>query len=352
MGATMSSESSRGPAGVIAAGNFILDNVKTIDSWPKQDSLANIGSEEQSNGGGPYNVLKDLSKLGAGFPLAAAGLIGDDAAGAYIRKDLESHGVDTSSLHVTPLAPTSYTDVMAVGSTGRRTFFHQRGANALMGPEHVQIQAFPSYRHFHFAYALLLDRMDAFDANGELPAATLLETAKRAGLKTSVDTVSAVDPRFAKVINALLPHTDILIINEFEAEQATGISTTRDDDIDLEGVMNASEELVNRGSSEWVVIHFSKGALARNQTGEVYFQGAVAMPSDAVVGAVGAGDAFCAGFLFGSHEGLDIRQTLETAVCVAASCLTGATTSGGIMPLEKCLQMGRAYGYSDRWISG
>jgi hypothetical protein len=46
--------------GILAAGNFIVDHVKIIDDYPQQDMLASIVSESQSNGGGPYNVLKDL----------------------------------------------------------------------------------------------------------------------------------------------------------------------------------------------------------------------------------------------------------------------------------------------------
>jgi hypothetical protein len=50
--------------GILAAGNFIVDHVKIIDHYPQQDMLANILGESQSNGGGPYNVLKDLAQPG------------------------------------------------------------------------------------------------------------------------------------------------------------------------------------------------------------------------------------------------------------------------------------------------
>ena len=45
--------------GVLAVGNFIVDYVKVIDAYPAQDMLASILSESRSNGGGPYNVLRD-----------------------------------------------------------------------------------------------------------------------------------------------------------------------------------------------------------------------------------------------------------------------------------------------------
>ena len=60
--------------GVVAAGNWIIDHVKMIDRWPAQDALANIASESEGNGGGPYNILKGLARLKCGFPLAGIGL--------------------------------------------------------------------------------------------------------------------------------------------------------------------------------------------------------------------------------------------------------------------------------------
>jgi hypothetical protein len=56
--------------GILAAGNFIVDHVKIIDGYPQQDMLASIVSESQSNGGGPYNVLKCLAVSLAASSLA------------------------------------------------------------------------------------------------------------------------------------------------------------------------------------------------------------------------------------------------------------------------------------------
>ena len=68
-------------SGLLAAGNFIVDRFKIIDYYPREEMLASILRESSGNGGGPYNILKDLAKMGADFPLAAAGLLGDDETG-------------------------------------------------------------------------------------------------------------------------------------------------------------------------------------------------------------------------------------------------------------------------------
>src|SRR5450755_1035975 len=110
-------------SGILAGGNWIRDHVKTLDAWPAQDGLANILGCADGNGGGPYNVLKDLSKLRAPFPLAGVGLVGDDADGRAILADCGESGIDASRLRAVAGVHTSYTDVMAVRGSARRTFF-------------------------------------------------------------------------------------------------------------------------------------------------------------------------------------------------------------------------------------
>ena len=116
--------------GLLAGGNWIVDQVKLIDVYPQPEQLGNILGQSPGTGGGPYNVLMNLARSGVPFPLYGAGLVGQDALGEGILADCRRHKIDTRALTQTALAPTSFTDVMTVKSSGRRTFFHARGANA------------------------------------------------------------------------------------------------------------------------------------------------------------------------------------------------------------------------------
>ena len=95
--------------GILAGGSWIVDAVKIIDVWPQQDTLANIFSTTKGSGGSPFNILVDLALLGAGFPLAGAGLVGDDDLGRWIFDLCKKHGIDCSALQSTAEAPTSFT---------------------------------------------------------------------------------------------------------------------------------------------------------------------------------------------------------------------------------------------------
>ncbi|HEY5704731.1 MAG TPA: PfkB family carbohydrate kinase [Terrimicrobiaceae bacterium] len=333
--------------GILAGGNWLLDHTKIIDVYPAQDALANILAETSSNGGGPYNVLKDLARLDAPFPLAAVGLVGADEAGEYIRQDCHAHHIDTRQLHVSKEAPTSYTDVMTVKSTGRRTFFHQRGANALLDATHFDFEQ-SNARVFYLGYLLLLDQLDLHDPIYGTVAAAVLHRARKAGFKTSVDLVSEDSDRFAGIVCPALRYCDYCVLNEFEAERTTGIKIVRDNEIDLASARKASHELLAAGVREWVVIHFPAGAIAMGSDGQELLQASVNMPQARIAGTLGAGDAFAAGVLLGLHEGTPMDVALTYGVCAAAASLTDPTSSNGVKPLSECLRFAEKFGYRSR----
>lgn len=333
-----------GRTGILAGGNWLVDKVKIIDRYPQQDALANILSESRSNGGSSFNVLVDLARLGASFPLSGIGLTGDDAEGLWIREQCARYGIDISQLGVCGDARTSYSDVMTVRNTGRRTFFHQRGANAFLEPKHFDF-ARSDARIFHLGYLLLLDRLDEPDAEFGTAAARVLSRASEAGLKTSVDVVSEDSNRFSGIVLPALRHVNYCILNEFEIGRTTGIATRPNDRIDIEAVEAASRRLFEEGVKDWVVVHFPEGATALGRDGLFCVQGSAEMPQERIVGAVGAGDAFAAGLLWGLHQNVDMETALRIGVVSAASCLQGAGTSDGILSLNDCLELGRMFGF-------
>ncbi len=330
--------------GILAGGNFILDRTKIIDVYPAQDALANILAETSCNGGGPYNVLVDLARLQAPFPIAAVGLVGDDAAGEYIRKDCQARRIDTRQLRISREAPTSYSDIMTVKSTGRRTIFQQRGANAFLDASHFAF-AQSDARIFHLGYLLLLDGLDQPHPICGTVSAAVLKRAQEAGFKTSVDVVSEDSDRFAGIVRPALRFCDYCVLNEFEAERTTGIEIVREGRIDIHAARKAARALLATGVREWVVIHFPAGAIAVDSGGQELAQASINMPQSQIVGTLGAGDAFAAGLLLGLHEGVSMDVALTYGVCTAAASLTDPTSSNGVKPLSECLGLAEEFGY-------
>ena len=162
--------------GILAGGNWIIDQVKLVDVYPNREQLANILGQYEGTGGAPFNVLVDLAILGAEFPLYAAGYIGKDPFGKLIGEHCAKHKIDTKYLKETTKAPTSYTDVMTEKNGGRRTFFHNRGANALWEGADLDFTKNKA-RIFHLGYLLLLDQLDLEDKKYGTKAAAMLALA-------------------------------------------------------------------------------------------------------------------------------------------------------------------------------
>ncbi len=329
--------------GILAAGNWIVDHIKVVDVYPNEQSLANIKYEYKNNGGAPFNVLKNLSRLGAKFPLKGAGLIGEDNYGQWIKDECIKNNIDISCLQSIANIRTSYTDVISVESTGRRTFFHQRGANYFLDVRHIDVEN-SNEKIFHLGYLLLLDKLDKPDSRGNTGAAKVLKSARESGLITSVDIVSEDSNRFKETIFPSLPFIDFLFLNEFEAERSTGINLSGSIP-GLNSLKSAARILLENGVNKWVLIHFSNGVFAAGKDGQQIIQGAVKIPDKMIAGSVGAGDAFAAGVLYGIHQDWEMKEAVRLGVCTAASSLQDVSCSDGIKNVKDCLELGNTYSF-------
>lgn len=330
--------------GILAGGNWIRDRVKIIDRYPEEDGLAHILEEFVGNGGSPYNLLKDLARLGAPFPLAGCGVVGEDANGSSIIEDCRAHGIDATQIRRRPGTSTSFTDVMTVRATGRRTFFHQPGANRLLSAEDISLGSSQA-RIFHLGYLLLLDGLDELGADGMSGAARLFQEARSLGFRTSADVASVSSDRVSAVVGPALEFIDYFFLNEREAEQITGAPLRRRNSFGWEGLSRAARTLSKHGGNGLVCIHARDGVLARTASGGEFRQPRVDLPTEKVSGAVGAGDALAAGVLFGLHEGWEVLKCLRLGVCAAASSLFHPTSSEGVLFWRECLQLGESFGF-------
>ncbi len=299
--------------------------------------LVNILEEFVSVGGGPHNVLGDISGMTSRIPLFAAGLIGDDNDGDYILNELNGLNIDGSYLKREKKAQTSFTDVMTVEKGGRRTFFHYRGANASLNIKHLDHIDVP-VKLFYLGYLLLLDKLDTEDEEYGVVAARLLSLIKEKGYQTVVDVVSEDSDRFARVVTPCLKYIDHLILNEVEAGRSTGFTIRKGNSIDRDSLEKAADALFAGGIGKQVIIHFPEGGYARTSKGKTMFIPSYKIDNTEIVGSVGAGDAFCAGCLYAIHENLDLETTLKLANASAFYNLKSPTTTCGAVPIEVLME--------------
>lgn len=326
-------------AGITAAGNWIVDRVKRVDGIPARGMLVNIKDQQFSPGGAPVNVLNDLARMKAPFPLAGLGVVGDDEDGQYLLRIFRDLGVDVAGVQTTTAAPTSFTDVMNDETSGDRVFFHHRGANALFGPQHVAVDRLNG-RIFHLGYLLLLDTLDQSDPEHGTVAAGLLKRVREAGFLTSVDVVSEESDRFRTLVPPALKHVDYLILNEIEVSRAVGIRVRGEaGKLDGQALIEAVDKLYEFGNMRLVAVHMPEGVYTRDAAGHRGSRGSLKLPEGFIAGAVGAGDAFCAGMLYGLHEGWDVMAMAQLANCCAAASLSAPGASEGVKSLPEVLSL-------------
>ena len=321
--------------GIIAAGNMLVDHVHQIVQWPERGWLAEIIHSERATGGAPLNVLLTLAKMHVGLPLQAVGLIGEDSDGDYIMAMLDQYHVNRQRVQRTTFAPTSMSQVMT-DPTGQRTFFHSPAANRLLDlPAFDRLDA--SMKIFHLGYLLLLDSLDLPDDEFGTRSARLLAQMREQGYETSLDLVSRKgDPRYQPLVLPALRYVDYLVINELEAGEFSGLDMRNGDDApDIDHIALAASQLLAAGVKQRVVIHCPEGAWGEAPGEPGQWIASKQLEQEEIIGSVGAGDAFCAGFLYGCHEAWPLTDSIQLAHACARANLLAANAIDGAKTLEE-----------------
>lgn len=299
--------------GIAVAGSILVDTINEISAYPQAGELTKIKSVQKSVGGCVPNVAIDLKRICPELTVKAVGKIGDDENGEYVKEVLSKNGVDIENVFVGE-EKTSFTEVMSV-TGGQRTFFTYAGASADFGVNDVPMSAL-NVKMLHLGYFLLLDKIDKGD--GE----KLLKKAKEQGVKTSIDLVSENSDRYSLVLPCL-KYVDNLIINEVEAGALTGIEPKK------ENLVAIAQKLKDYGVLERVIIHTPEIGVCVSENGVTVVPSYI-LPNGFIIGTTGAGDAFCAGALFGIYQGKTDKKILEFASSAAVAALSQADATSGL----------------------
>ena len=313
--------------GIAIAGNTVLDILYPISGFPKPGELTNIvGDMSRSTGGCMCNDIMDLAALDRDLPLTALGRVGGDEAGDYMLDRLSAWpNIDLSQ--VKRGGTTSYTLVMADERSKQRSFYYCKGASADFCEADIDWDAL-DVDILHIGYILLLDALDAPDAQYGTKMARLLRTAQRRGIKTSVDVVTEAGERFQRIVTPALKYTDYCVINEAEAQATTGVALLdAAGNLRRENMRLALEQMKALGVSTWAVIHCPQGGFGLDESGNYVEIDGLTLPEGYIKGSVGAGDAFCSGVLYAAWKGLSLAEAIELGTAAAACSLSqpGAT---------------------------
>ncbi|MBO8461140.1 MAG: carbohydrate kinase family protein [Firmicutes bacterium] len=327
-------------------GNAIVDNIKTINSYPKEGMLVNINYISSSVGGCLCNAginLKTLDKHN--INVVAFSKVGNDFEGEFILNTLKKYQLDISNIIIDKdNIQTGFTDVMT-SSNGNRTFFHFKGTNKTFCINDINLDYFKNNPCLvHIGYLMLLDWFDLENKDNGTNMAQLLSILKSYGCKISIDLVSEDSPRFIRVVKPSLKYIDYLIINEVEASLLSKINVR---DIDNNLIVENIKQIMILINKEFpnikkIIIHSPEiGIILENN--KFYILGSLILPKDFIKGSVGAGDAFAAGCLYGIANNFDNYKILKIASSTAANNLTSYDSISSAKSYEEIIKLDNLY---------
>jgi sugar/nucleoside kinase (ribokinase family) len=252
-----------------------------------------------------------------GLRVAFVGVCADDTFGHFMLGEMNSRGVNTSTVLVRPGGQTGLSVILNRGAD-RAILTHPGLISALTSTD-VTDDLLRRARHLHVGSCFLQAAL--------LPGLSVLFTRAHAlGLSTSLD--PNWDPSGQwRGFGELLKQSDVFLPNVNEALAITG---TPDGESSIKRLGESCKVVAIKMGAE--------GALAR--CGEESAR-VLALEVD-VVDTVGAGDTFDAGFLYGFLNGWSLEKSLRLAV----ACGSLSTRSAGGTAAQPALEEAMLYASS------
>jgi 2-dehydro-3-deoxygluconokinase len=298
--------------------------------------LANASTFHPHAAGAEANVAVGLARLGR--RVAFIGRVGDDGLGTRIIRALRGEGVDVDGLAIDLAGPTGLM-IRERRSLGPAEVHYARAGSAGSRLDSSDVQAAESRGTFAVARWLHLTGITpALSSSCRAAVGTALELGRMAGLTVSLDLNLRrrlwTEPEAATVLRELAARVDVVIGDADEARVVTGSAA----DAPPEAL---AEALLELGPSLIVLKLGADGALGVEAGGESVPASGMRVPT--VVDPVGAGDAFCAGFIDARLDGLDLAGSLSRANACGAAAVAAEGDQTGLptrVELERLLVAG------------
>jgi sugar/nucleoside kinase (ribokinase family) len=299
---------------VLCAGILVADHVCTpISHLPGPGELVLADRLVLTLGGCAANVAVDLSRMGV--QAEVAGRVGDDVFGRIVADLLRENHVDVSGLGVSPGQDTSQTLIVNVAGQDRR-FIHTFGANAIFSATDIPHDRSTRCQVLYLGGYLLMGNVR------ENELASVFHAARAAGARTVLDVVTPGPSDYLPRLVGLLPHVDVFLPNNQEAELICGEKDP----------IKQAEFFHRLGAGTSIITLGGEGSILVNDRQRLR-AGAFSIP---FVDGTGGGDAFCAGYICGMLWGYDAANCLRIASALGASCVRAIGTTAGVFTRPEC----------------
>ena len=278
---------------LVTLGHILMDIRAYVDQFPSPDSSVKIkGQIQYSPGGSATNVAVAAAKLGVHSAICS--ILGFDAYGMEVIKQLISERVDVSNIKIDYQKPTGISMVI-VDEAGEPIIIQNLGANEPFPISHLNVQNIQSARHLH---------MTGTDPKALEKAAEIAKSSKKTKTMVSFDPGRSISYLGYEKLMAILKNIDYLIINRKEAASVAELPKETDilEVIDaLQSKVPPNINLVIKGGSKETIM----------KSGKEFF--AVPPYKVKVFDTIGAGDAFGGAFIVALLQ----KKSLKDAIIMA-----------------------------------
>ena len=253
-------------------------SMSLIDERRAHEIYDMMGPATEMSGGSVANTIAGFANLGG--RAAYIGRVRDDQFGEIFNHDMRSLGVDIRLNPAPDGAPTARSHIM-ITADGQRTMNTYLGACTELGVADITAESFGKPK------AVLIEGYVWDIAEGPALAMKAMELAakNRTKVALSLSDSFCVERHKESYLEAIRSGVDIIVADEDEINALMG---TDDFDDTLEAIRGLDNLFVMTRSDKGSVIV---------RAGEQHVQAAT--PVEQVIDTTGAGDAYCAGFLYG-----------------------------------------------------
>jgi sugar/nucleoside kinase (ribokinase family) len=292
-------------AKIIVLGNAVADVVaRPVNEVPRTGSL-HPESVTFHAGGCAGNSATHLARLGVDAYLVTC--LGQDAFGSSLLDVWQANGIKTRYIRQLKEIETGVSIVL-VDSQGERRFISSPAANNLLKPALLPESALDGAFALHVAGFFAARGLE----DGTLAAKLAVAQAK--GVLTTLDPVGGEAHERRHALYPLLPHLDILLLNDDEGQKVTGKTTP-------EAMI---ESLLEYGVGTVIL---KKGALGSMVAGKY---GALTIPAypAKTIDSTGAGDAFVGTLLASLARGEQFSEAMHWASAAGAATVEAIGATG------------------------
>jgi sugar/nucleoside kinase (ribokinase family) len=262
-------------------------SMNLIDKNRANEIYRAIGPATEMSGGSVANTIAGFANLGG--KAAYIGKVRDDQFGRIFNHDMKSLGVDVRLPRAEDGAPTARSLVL-ITEDGQRTMHTYLGACTELGIADISDASVGSPK------AILLEGYVWDIEEGPSLARKAVDIARSNGtaVALSLSDSFCVERHQSSFMQFVGDGVDIVVADEDEANALFETDNFEDTLAALDGFSNL-----------WVITRSDKGSVIIHGGERIEHP---ATPVDDIIDTTGAGDAYCAGFLFGWANDLSLEQ--------------------------------------------